>query len=75
MARTNFERGEQIFAKEDIPKPKLESKHQMNQLVDPDILGLRKKEWNLSAAVPRNTQEEDFERKLTKVRTFRSNIY
>jgi len=68
LARTNFERGEQIFPKEDIPKQKLESKNQMNQLVDPDILGLRKKEWNSSAAVPWNTQEEDFERKLTKIK-------
>jgi len=39
----------------------------MNQLVDPDILGLRKKDWNRSTAVARNNQEEDFERKLTKV--------
>jgi len=68
LARVNFERGEQIFPKEDIPKQNLESKHQMKQLVDPDILGLRKKEWNPSAAVPINTQEEDFERKLTKIK-------
>jgi len=68
LARVNFENGEHIFPKEDIPKQKLESKHQMNQLVDPDILGLRKKEWKSSAAVPRNTQEEDFERKLTKIK-------
>ena len=67
MARLNFERTEQVFPKEDVPKQAIESKVSMNQLVDPDILGLRKKDWNKSTAVAKTNQEEDFERKLTKV--------
>ncbi len=63
----NFERTEQVFPKEDVPKQAIDAKVSMNQLVDPDILGLRKKDWNRSTAVARNNQEEDFERKLTKV--------
>jgi len=68
FGRTNFERGEQIFPKEEIPKTNYEAKVQMKQFADPDILGLRKKEWNGSVSVPYNTQEEDFERKLTKIK-------
>jgi len=68
LGRMNFERTEQVFPKEDIPKHCYEAKLSMNQLVDPDILGLRKKEWNSSVSVPYNTQEEDFERKLTKIK-------
>lgn len=67
MGRMNFELGEQIFPKEDVPQKAVESKKQMTQLVDPDILGLRKKGWDKSVAVPLNAQEEDFDRKLTKV--------
>jgi len=67
LGRMNFERTEQIFPKEDMPKKSHEAKVAMNQLVDPDILGLRKKDWNNSVSVPFNAQEEDFERKLTKV--------
>jgi len=68
LGRLNFERGEQVFPKEDISKKALDAKSQMSQLVDPDILGLRKKEWNGSVSVPFNAQEEDFERKLTKIK-------
>lgn len=67
LNRLNFERTEQVFPKEDVPKQAIDAKVSMNQLVDPDILGLRKKDWNRSTAVARNNQEEDFERKLTKV--------
>ncbi len=66
-SRINFERNEQVFPKEDVPAHVMEAKNQMTQLVDPDILGLRKKGWNRSTAVSKNQQEEDFERKLTKV--------
>jgi len=68
LARLNFERTEQVFPKEDVPKQAIESKVSMNQLVDPDILGLRKKDWNKSTAVAKTNQEEDFERKLTKIK-------
>jgi len=68
LGRMDFERGEQIFPKEDVPFKSNEAKKQMTQLVDPDILGLRKKGWDKSAAVPLNAQEEDFDRKLTKIK-------
>jgi len=68
IGRMNFERTEQVFPKEDIPKKAYEAKVAMTQLVDPDILGLRKKDWNSSVSVPVNAQEEDFERKLTKIK-------
>lgn len=36
--------------------------------MDPDLLNLRKKEWNMSVAVPKNPLlEETHERKLIKV--------
>jgi len=68
LGRMNFEQGEQIFPKEDVPVYKVEAKNQMAQLVDPDILGLRKKGWNKSTYTRDHNQEEDFERKLTKIK-------
>jgi len=68
LARIDFEREEQIFPKEDIPQRASDAKKQMTQLVDPDVLGLRKKGWDNSVAVPLNAQEEDFDRKLTKIK-------
>jgi len=67
LSRINFERTEQVFPKEDTPFQAVDAKNKMTQLVDPDILGLRKKDWNNSTAISKNQQEEDFERKLTKV--------
>lgn len=67
MGRIEFERGEQIFPREDMPLKAVTAKKEMEILVDSDILGLRKKEWNGSSFVPKNNQEEDFDRKLTKV--------
>ena len=68
LPRMNYERDEQFFAKEEIPKKALEAKYQMKDLVDPDLLSLRKKDWNQSTSVPRNiAEEEDFQRKLTRV--------
>jgi len=58
-----------FFAKEELPQHALQAKHDMKDLVDPDLLGLRKKEWNRSVAVARNiSEEEDFQRKLTKIK-------
>jgi hypothetical protein len=44
----------------------------MQELVDPDLLGLRKKDWNKSVKAARHSagEEEDFQRKLTKVAEF-----
>jgi len=68
LSRINFERTEQVFPKEDTPFQAVDAKNKMTQLVDPDILGLRKKDWNNSTAISKNQQEEDFERKLTKIK-------
>lgn len=41
----------------------------MQQLVDPDLLGLRPREWNNSTSVPLNPlAEETHERKLIKIK-------
>ncbi len=65
----NYERDEQFFTKDEIPRPVQESKQEMLDLVDPDLLGLRKKDWNKSVKAARHSadEEEDFQRKLTKV--------
>ena len=40
----------------------------MDNFIDPDLLGLRKKEWNTSVSIPGNAlNEETHERKLIKV--------
>jgi hypothetical protein len=68
LPRMNYERDEQFFAKEEIPKKALEAKSHIKDLVDPDLLNLRKRDWNKSASVARNgSDEENFERKLTRV--------
>lgn len=69
--RVNYDKDEQFFAGDDIP---LRAKHihdDVLQFVDPDILELRKKEWNPSVLVPKNPiWEETFERRLIKVYFF-----
>jgi hypothetical protein len=39
---------------EDIPEESLKMKRLIKQFIDPDLLGLRKKEWNHSVSVPKN---------------------
>lgn len=67
-----YERDEQFFTKDDTSKKNQEAKQEMLELVDPDLLGLRKKDWNKSVKATRHsaTDEEDFQRKLTKVLEF-----
>ena len=51
--KVNYDKEEQFFSKEDIPMHARTIKEEINQLVDPDHLGLRKKEWNTSVSVPK----------------------
>lgn len=42
---------------------------EVQQFIDPDILELRKKNWNPSVSCPKNNeQDETFDRKLIKIR-------
>jgi hypothetical protein len=68
----NYERDEQFFTKEEMSKQVQDAKQDMLDLVDPDLLGLRKKDWNKSVKATRHSadEEEDFQRKLTKVIRF-----
>lgn len=66
--KVNYDREEQFFSKEDVPTHVREIKNQVKDFIDPDHLGLRKKEWNGSVSVPKDmTAEESHERKLIKV--------
>lgn len=46
--KINYDRDEQFFSMEDIPNEKLDAKKEVLTYIDPDLLGLRKKEWNTS---------------------------
>lgn len=47
----------------------MEAKQSTKLLLDPDILGLRKKDWNNSTLIPKNPAlEETHERKLKKIK-------
>jgi len=66
--KLNYDKEEQFFSKDDIPLPARTIKEEINQLIDPDHLGLRKKHWNASVSVPKSMEkEETHEQKLLKV--------
>lgn len=66
--KINYDKEEQFFSKEDIPPQARTIKEEINTLIDPDHLGLRKKQWNTSVSVPKNFEkEETHEQKLLKV--------
>lgn len=66
--KVNYEKEEQFFSKDDIPGHVKTIKEEINHLIDPDHLGLRKKRWNASVSVPKNFEkEETHEQKLLKV--------
>lgn len=52
--KVNYDKEEQFFSKEDIPQQAKTIKEEIKQLIDPDHLGLRKKQWNTSVSVPKN---------------------
>lgn len=56
--KLNYDKEEQFFSKDDIPIYVRTIKEEINQLIDPDHLGLRKKEWNTSVSVPKNFEKE-----------------
>lgn len=67
--KLNYDRDEQFFSQDDIPDKAKEAKAYIQKVTDPDLLGLRKKEWNSSSSVPKNPiQEETHERKLIKIK-------
>lgn len=67
--KINYDKEEQFFSKEDVPFHAKTIKEEIKQLVDPDHLGLRKKDWNASVSVPKNFEkEETHEQKLLKVK-------
>ncbi len=64
----NYQRDFQFFSIDDIPQAKKRAHDEACEFVDPDILGLKKRDWNASIKVPKYPHlEETFERKLTKV--------
>jgi len=69
--RLNYDKDEQFFAGDDIPIKSKQIHDEIREFVNPDILELRKKNWNQSVLFPKNPiLEETFERKLVKVTIF-----
>ena len=67
--KTNYDVDECFFAKDDIPLEVREKHNEVVQFIDPDFLGMRKKEWNSSVSVPTNPlAEQDHQRKLLNIR-------
>lgn len=52
--KVNYHIDEQFFSNEDIPLKALEAKKTIQQKIDPDLLGLRNRQWNNSTSVPLN---------------------
>jgi hypothetical protein len=55
--KINYDKEEQFFSKDDIPLHARTIKEEINQLIDPDHLGLRKKQWNASVSVPKSFEK------------------
>lgn len=51
--KLNYDRDEQFFSKDDVPHRARTIKESVKNLIDPDHLGLRKKQWNTSVSVPK----------------------
>lgn len=67
--KVNYDVDECFFAKDDIPMDVRDKHHDILEFIDPDFLGMRKKDWNTSVAVPTNPQaEQDHQRKLLNIR-------
>ena len=54
--KIDYEREEQFFSKEDVPDYARTAKDEIRNLIDPDYLGLRKRQWNTSVSVPKNME-------------------
>jgi len=67
--KVQYDVDECFFAKDDIPLGVREKHQDILKFIDPDFLGMRKKEWNTSVSVPVNPQaEQDHQRKLLNIR-------
>ena len=67
--KVNYDVDECFFAKDDIAIHVRDKHEDILEFIDPDFLGMRKKEWNTSVAVPTNPQaEQDHQRKLLNIR-------
>jgi len=67
--KLNYAQDEHFWGREAVPNHARDAVAKMTNLVDPDHLGLRKRDWNISNKPPRNAMEEQpFERKLINVR-------
>jgi hypothetical protein len=66
--RINYDRDEHFFSSDDVPPNAKKVHDEVKDFIDPDYLGLRKREWNPSVSMPKNPlAEETFERKMIKV--------
>eukprot|EP01016_Furgasonia_blochmanni_P050692 TRINITY_DN7870_c0_g1_i3.p1 TRINITY_DN7870_c0_g1~~TRINITY_DN7870_c0_g1_i3.p1 ORF type:complete len:403 (-),score=38.60 TRINITY_DN7870_c0_g1_i3:159-1367(-) len=69
MGKTTFARDEHFFSHDDVPNVKRVLHDHIKEFTDPDILNLRKREWNASTRVPKNPlAEETFETRLHKIK-------
>lgn len=67
--RINYDKDEQFFNPADTDQNVRTIVRWVKELIDPDILELRKKPWNASVSYPKNIElEETFERKLIKIK-------
>ena len=66
--KINYDKEEQFFSREDIPLHARSIKEEINHLIDPDHLDLRKKRWNASVSLPKSFEkDETHQQKLLKV--------
>lgn len=67
----NYQRDFQFFSLDDIPSQKKVAHDKMSDFIDPDLLGLKRTDWNSSSKIPKYPHlEETFERKLMKVQFY-----
>lgn len=72
--KTNYDVDECFFAKDDIPIQVRDIHNNVREFIDPDFLGMRKKEWNSSVSIPMNQAiEQDHQRKLLNIRIGQEN--
>jgi hypothetical protein len=65
----DYDRDEHFWGPESVPHKARDAVRKAKGLTDPDVLELKKKEWNLSNQLSRNPSvDEPFERKLIRVR-------
>ncbi len=63
--KINFDKDERVFFNENIPKKALEAHKFIQDYIDPDILQLKKQQWNSSNSG--KVYDESLDRQLMKV--------